>query len=113
MLLHLMVFAFGFMNYIMKVYTSFAQDMSTDRSNFSQDTLSGPRETFGPTYAIARSAALVLHVDIALILFREYQASFLRDTMLTCRSCLPHTYIIGTSNASERRHTVRYALLPC
>ncbi|KAF2838604.1 NADPH oxidase [Patellaria atrata CBS 101060] len=50
-LLHGMVFAFGFMNYQIK------------------DNLTGPRATFGLTYPIARSAALVLHVDIALILF--------------------------------------------
>lgn len=51
MLLHLMVFIFGMMNYGM-----------TDRT-------AGARSTFGLTYPIARSAALVLHVDIALILF--------------------------------------------
>ncbi|OCK90923.1 uncharacterized protein K441DRAFT_616992 [Cenococcum geophilum 1.58] len=51
MLLHLMVFIFGMMNYGM-----------TDRTV-------GARSTFGLTYPIARSAALVLHVDIALILF--------------------------------------------
>lgn len=51
MLLHLMVFIFGMMNYGM-----------TDRTV-------GARATFGLTYPIARSAALVLHVDIALILF--------------------------------------------
>jgi predicted ferric reductase len=49
-LLHGMVFAFGFMNYFLK------------------DTLSGARSIFGITYPIARAAALVLHVDVALIL---------------------------------------------
>ncbi|KAF2459341.1 ferric reductase NAD binding domain-containing protein [Lineolata rhizophorae] len=51
MLLHAMVFAFGFMNYQVK------------------DNLNGARDTFGLTYPIARSAALVLHVDVALVLF--------------------------------------------
>ncbi|KAJ9647115.1 hypothetical protein H2199_002101 [Coniosporium tulheliwenetii] len=50
-LLHGMVFAFGLLNYALK------------------DNLTGARATFGPTYAIARSAGLVLHVDVALIMF--------------------------------------------
>ncbi|EON66980.1 NADPH oxidase [Coniosporium apollinis CBS 100218] len=50
-LLHGMVFAFGLLNYTLK------------------DNLTGARATFGPTYAIARSAGLVLHVDVALIMF--------------------------------------------
>ncbi|KAF2971865.1 hypothetical protein GQX73_g1654 [Xylaria multiplex] len=49
--LHTLVFAFGFVNYAVK------------------DSLQVARNTFGPTYMIARSAALVLHVDVALILF--------------------------------------------
>ncbi|KAI1419508.1 ferric reductase NAD binding domain-containing protein [Xylaria sp. FL1777] len=49
--LHTIVFAFGFVNYAVK------------------DSLQVARNTFGPTYMIARSAALVLHVDVALILF--------------------------------------------
>ncbi|KAI0398031.1 ferric reductase NAD binding domain-containing protein [Xylariaceae sp. FL0594] len=49
--LHALVFAFGFVNYAVK------------------DSLQTARNTFGPTYMIARSAALVLHVDVALILF--------------------------------------------
>jgi hypothetical protein len=51
-LVHAMVFAFGFVNYDLK------------------DNLTGARGTFGITYPIARAAALVLHFDIALILFR-------------------------------------------
>ncbi|KAI0009615.1 ferric reductase NAD binding domain-containing protein [Xylariaceae sp. FL0662B] len=50
MALHALVFAFGFVNYAVK------------------DNLQVARDTFGPTYMIARSAALVLHVDVALIL---------------------------------------------
>ena len=46
-----MVFAFGFMNYQLK------------------DNLQNGRDTFGLTYPIARAAALVLHFDIAVILF--------------------------------------------
>ena len=52
-LVHAMVFAFGFVNYDLK------------------DNLTGARGTFGITYPIARAAALVLHFDIALILFRK------------------------------------------
>jgi NADPH oxidase 2 len=50
MALHAMVFAFGFVNYAVK------------------DNLQNARDTFGPTYMIARSAALVLHIDVALVL---------------------------------------------
>ncbi|KAI9868360.1 MAG: hypothetical protein M1813_005803 [Trichoglossum hirsutum] len=50
-LVHMMIFAFGFLNYDLK------------------DILSTARSVFGPTYAIARSAALVLHFDVAIILF--------------------------------------------
>ncbi|OCH90477.1 NADPH oxidase [Obba rivulosa] len=48
--LHVMVFAMGFMNYQLK------------------DNLVTARHNFGITYPIARSAALVLHVDVAFIL---------------------------------------------
>src|SRR5277367_2901415 len=50
MVVHAMVFAFGFMNYQLK------------------DNLTNARSTFGLTYPTARAAALVLHFDIALIL---------------------------------------------
>ncbi|KAI1493844.1 ferric reductase NAD binding domain-containing protein [Biscogniauxia mediterranea] len=50
MFLHALVFAFGFVNYAVK------------------DNLQVARDTFGPTYMIARSSALVLHLDVALIL---------------------------------------------
>ena len=48
---HAMIFAFGFMNYDLK------------------DNLTTARATFGVTYAIARAAALVLHFDIAVLIF--------------------------------------------
>ncbi|CAK7265102.1 hypothetical protein SEPCBS119000_001333 [Sporothrix epigloea] len=51
MLIHAMVFTFGFVNYARK------------------DNLQGARDTFGVTYMIARSAALVLHFDVAMVLF--------------------------------------------
>ncbi|KAF2267669.1 hypothetical protein CC78DRAFT_65147 [Lojkania enalia] len=51
LILHLMVFIFGMMNYGL-----------TEKSQ-------GARDTFGLTFPIARSAALVLHVDVALVLF--------------------------------------------
>ncbi|KAF2196385.1 hypothetical protein GQ43DRAFT_476373 [Delitschia confertaspora ATCC 74209] len=50
-ILHLMVFIFGMMNYGL-----------TEKSV-------GARGIFGLTFPIARSAALVLHVDVALVLF--------------------------------------------
>ncbi|KAI0943022.1 hypothetical protein AcW1_002763 [Taiwanofungus camphoratus] len=49
-LLHLLVMAFGFSYYDLK------------------DSFVGARKTFGITYPIARTAALVLHVDVAFIL---------------------------------------------
>lgn len=49
--LHAMIFIFGFMNYQLK------------------DNLSGARRTFGITYPMARASALVLHFDVAMILF--------------------------------------------
>lgn len=55
-LLHLMIFAFAYLNFDLK------------------DNLTGARNTFGKTYPIARSAALVLHLDVALLLFRAYTA---------------------------------------
>ncbi|KAF3912861.1 hypothetical protein AA313_de0204806 [Arthrobotrys entomopaga] len=57
-LLHLMVFAFAFVNFMVK------------------DNLNNARATFGITYPIARAAALVLHVDVALVL------------LPVCRSCI-------------------------
>ena len=52
-LVHVMIFAFAFLNFDLK------------------DNLSGARTTFGITYSIARSAALVLHFDIAILIFRR------------------------------------------
>ncbi|KAH8593897.1 ferric reductase NAD binding domain-containing protein [Bisporella sp. PMI_857] len=49
--IHGMIFSFGFMNYQLKDSNDIA------------------RSTFGLTYPIARSAALVLHFDVAMILF--------------------------------------------
>ncbi|KAF1839701.1 hypothetical protein BDW02DRAFT_6609 [Decorospora gaudefroyi] len=50
-ILHIFVFVFGMMNYGLK------------------DNSVGSRNQFGLTFPIARSAALVLHVDVAFILF--------------------------------------------
>ncbi|ERF70729.1 hypothetical protein EPUS_05081 [Endocarpon pusillum Z07020] len=49
-LVHLMIFAFAFLNFDLK------------------DNLTTARTTFGTTFVIARSAALVLHFDIALLI---------------------------------------------
>ena len=48
---HVMGFAFGFINYYLK------------------DNFTTARATFGITYSIARAAALVLHFDIAILIF--------------------------------------------
>ena len=66
LLVHAMVFAFGFINYQYK------------------DNLTQARATFGITYPIARGAALVLHFDIALILLPVCRTliSLLRQTPL-------------------------------
>lgn len=63
---HVMIFAFAFVNYQLK------------------DNLSNARATFGLTYPTARAAALVLHVDVALILFPVCRnlISLLRQTPL-------------------------------
>jgi NADPH oxidase len=50
LLVHAMIFAFGFANYQFK------------------DNLTNARATFGITYSIARAAALVLHFDIAVLI---------------------------------------------
>jgi len=63
-LLHVMVYSFGFMNYSMKVHSPLSL---INR----QDNLTQARALFGVTYPIARAAALTLHVDVALILFRN------------------------------------------
>ena len=65
-LVHGMVFGFGFLNYYLK------------------DNLTTARATFGITYSIARAAALVLHFDVALILFPVCRTliSLLRQTPL-------------------------------
>lgn len=66
MLVHGMVFGFGFMNYYLK------------------DNLTTARSTFGLGYPIARSAALVLHFDIALLILPVCRTliSLLRQTPL-------------------------------
>ena len=63
---HSMIFAFGFINYHMK------------------DNMTKARATFGVTYPIARAAALVLHFDIAILIFPVCRTliSLLRQTPL-------------------------------
>ncbi|KAL8711072.1 MAG: hypothetical protein Q9220_004453 [cf. Caloplaca sp. 1 TL-2023] len=63
---HVMVFVFGFLNYHLK------------------DNLNNARATFGLTYSIARAAALVLHFDIAILIFPVCRTltSLLRQTPL-------------------------------
>ncbi|MCJ1250427.1 hypothetical protein MMC30_007655 [Trapelia coarctata] len=66
MFVHAMVFTFGFLNYFLK------------------DNLTTARATFGITYSVARAAALVLHFDVALIIFPVCRTliSLLRQTPL-------------------------------
>lgn len=63
---HSMIFAFGFINYHMK------------------DNMNKARATFGFTYPIARAAALVLHFDIAILIFPVCRTliSLMRQTPL-------------------------------
>lgn len=65
-LIHIMVFVFAMMTYLL------------------QDNLSIARSTLGITYPIARSAALVLHFDIILILLPVCRTliSYVRNTPL-------------------------------
>jgi hypothetical protein len=74
--LHLMIFIFAFINFQLK------------------DNLTGARDTFELGYPIARSAALVLHVDVSLLLFRECN---LLSALIRADgdSCLPHTHLFG------------------
>ncbi|KAF0484145.1 NADPH oxidase [Gigaspora margarita] len=64
--LHALVFAMAFLNY------------------FFSDNLNNARQTFGITFSTARAAALVLHVDAAMILFPVCRnlISILRSTPL-------------------------------
>ncbi|KAK8236258.1 ferric reductase NAD binding domain-containing protein [Phyllosticta capitalensis] len=66
MLVHVMIFVFGVLNYALK------------------DNLSQARIEFRTGYIIARSAAMVLHFDVALILFPVCRTfiSLLRETPL-------------------------------
>lgn len=58
-----------------------------------QDNLTIAREIFGVTYAIGRSAALVLHVDVALILFRKIPGLQWARALLTYMAAVCRTLI--------------------
>ena len=73
-IVHLMVFSFAFLNFELK------------------DNLAGARSTFGKGFTIARAAALVLHVDVGLLLFRTCNYIWMR-LCTDDHSCVPHTYI--------------------
>ena len=88
---HAMIFAFGFMNYDLK------------------DNLTTARSTFTITYPIARSAALVLHFDIAFILFREFLRNLECTSCANVCSCLPYFDFFSPPNATERYHSIWYA----
>ena len=86
---HAMIFAFGFMNYDLK------------------DNLTTARATFGITYPIARAAALVLHFDIAFILFRGSPAPRKKlEERLTRSSGKQNADISGKTNTSQWNHPI-------
>lgn len=86
-LVHLMIFAFAFLNFDLK------------------DNLTTARTTFGMTFVIARSAALVLHFDVALLILRTYLHIFFL-THVDDPSCVPHTHLTGETNASQWHYTI-------
>lgn len=71
-----------------------------------QDNLQNARRTFSFTYMIARSAALVLHFDVALILFRMYSVCCVRYFSLIPNSCVPYSHFFGQTNAPEWHYPV-------
>ncbi len=80
-LLHLLIFGCAILNFNLK------------------DNLSTARTTFGLSYVVARSAALVLHFDVALLILRTYwHICVLIHT--DSPSCMPHSYFTGKTNAS-------------
>lgn len=75
---------------------------------YEQDNLQNARDTYSFTYMIARAAALVLHFDVALILFRMppvYHSSYFS---LILSSCVPYSHFFGQTDASERDCSVWY-----
>jgi NADPH oxidase len=62
-----MVFVFGMMHYGLKVRFNFQAIVT--HTYKAKDNSNGSRDRFGLTFPIARSSALVLHVDIAFVLF--------------------------------------------
>jgi hypothetical protein len=86
-LLHLMIFAFAFLNFDLK------------------DNLAGARTTFGTSYPIARSAALVLHLDVALLIFRTYSIILVMSSTDN-PSCLPYAHLSCEADAPQWYHTI-------
>ncbi|GAA6060317.1 hypothetical protein JCM10212_002958 [Sporobolomyces blumeae] len=68
--LQALVIAFGCVNYALKdnLTTGALMTRSSPSQSQTSDTHDPARSTFGTTFVLARSAALVLHVDIACIL---------------------------------------------
>jgi NADPH oxidase len=87
--LHLLVAALGFLHYQMK------------------DNLTNARATFGVTYAIARTAALVLHVDVIFILLPVCRnlVSLLRRT--------PLNTVVPFDKALTLHKATAWALVTC
>lgn len=88
---HLMVFVFAFLNFDLK------------------DNLTGARSAFGRGFTIARAAALVLHLDVGLLLFRTCNHIYMywEKTHTDKHSCVPHTYIPCQTDTSQRHHPIR------
>ena len=87
-LVHLMAFAFAFLNFDLK------------------DNMTGARSTFGESFAIARAAALVLHLDVSLLLFRTYKHIYTRALHIDHYSCVPNTYISSQTDSPQRDHPI-------
>lgn len=70
-LVHVLLFVVGMLNYSLKVLhpRERKDDLVID---IEQDNLSRARGLLGSSYAVARAAALVLHFDVAVILFRMF-----------------------------------------
>ena len=107
-MVHAAVFAYGFLQYDFKVFAShLGCKVPTDSS---QSNLAGARSTFGITYPIARASALVLHFDVALVLFRWLSLGMhTRSALkLTVQSCLSYSYFVGAPDATEWSNAAWY-----
>ncbi|CAG8568609.1 3572_t:CDS:2 [Dentiscutata heterogama] len=85
--LHILVFFMAFLNYLFN------------------DDLENARQTFGLTYVIARSSALVLHIDVAMILFPVCR------NLITLLRATPLNGIIPFDNHLEFHQIIGWSIL--